>query len=118
MNNDDWRIPDELWWEMERLLPARKKHPLGCHNPRVPDRAAMDAILFVLRTGCRWAVLNVGGICSRPSAHRRFVEWKKAGVFEQFRINGLFRHEKLRGIDLSRLAADQTMTAVALKKKK
>jgi len=34
------------------LLPARPAHPLGCHNPRVPDRDAADAILLVLRTGC------------------------------------------------------------------
>jgi transposase len=38
---------------MEPLLPPRPKHPLGCHNPRVPDRSAMDAIFFVLRTGCQ-----------------------------------------------------------------
>jgi transposase len=28
------------------------------HNPRVDDRSAMDAILFVLRTGCQWDALN------------------------------------------------------------
>jgi hypothetical protein len=39
--------------QIEPLLPPRKPHPLGCHNPRVSDRAAMDAILFVLRTGCQ-----------------------------------------------------------------
>jgi transposase len=43
---------------MERLLPPRPEHPLGCHNPRVPDRAAMDAIFFVLRTGCQWNALR------------------------------------------------------------
>jgi transposase len=50
--DDGWRLPDLLWTEMEKLLPPRPKHPLGCHNPRVPDRSAMDAIFFVLRTGC------------------------------------------------------------------
>jgi transposase len=39
---------------MEVLLPERPSHPLGCRNPRVPDRAAMDAIFFVLRTGNHW----------------------------------------------------------------
>lgn len=43
----DWRIPDALWERIEPLLPARKPHPLGCHRPRVDDRKAMDAILFV-----------------------------------------------------------------------
>ena len=47
----DWRTPDALWAEIEPLLPARKPHRLGCHNPRVSERAAMDAIFFRLRTG-------------------------------------------------------------------
>jgi transposase len=42
---------------MKRLLPARPPHPVGCHNPRVPDRDAMSAILFVRRTGCQWNAL-------------------------------------------------------------
>src|SRR5688572_27401249 len=52
--DDGWRIPEELWSLLEPLLPPRPAHPLGCHNPRVPDRDAMNAILFVLRTGCHW----------------------------------------------------------------
>ena len=75
VRDDGWRLPDQLWAKMELLLPPRPKHPLGCHNPRVPDRAAMDAIFFVLRTGCQWNALNATGICSSSSAHRRFQEW-------------------------------------------
>ena len=47
----NWRLDDKLWKRMSPLLPARKPHPLGCHNPRIPDRDAMNAILFVLHTG-------------------------------------------------------------------
>ena len=32
-SDDGWRLPDEVWQQMEPLLPARKAHPLGCHNP-------------------------------------------------------------------------------------
>ncbi len=46
--DDGWRLSDKLWKQIEPLLPPRKPHPLGCHNPRVPDRDAMSAILFVL----------------------------------------------------------------------
>ena len=79
--DDQWRIPDVLWERIEPLLPARPPHPLGCHNPRVPDRKAMDAIFFVLRTGCHWNALNATGTCSSSSAHRRFQEWTSTGVF-------------------------------------
>src|ERR687887_433917 len=54
VKDDGWRIPDEVWAQMEPLLPERPAHPLGCHNPRVPDRDAMNAILLVLRTGMQW----------------------------------------------------------------
>jgi len=51
--DDGWRLPDWLWAQIEPLLPLRPSHPLGCHRSRVPDRAAMNAILLVLRTGMR-----------------------------------------------------------------
>ena len=79
VKDDGWRIDDKRWEQIEPMLPPRKPHPLGCHNPRVPDRNAMNAILFVLRTGCQWNALNATGICSSSSAHRRFREWTDAG---------------------------------------
>jgi hypothetical protein len=40
--NDGWRVPDATWERIVPLLPPRPWHPLGCHNPRVPDRDAFD----------------------------------------------------------------------------
>jgi transposase len=52
MNDDGRRVPDALRHQrIEPLVPPRPSHRLGCHSPRVPDRAAMNAILLVLRTG-------------------------------------------------------------------
>jgi transposase len=52
-SNDNWRISDVLWAKIQTLLSVPEdNHPLGCRRGRVPDRAAMDAILFVLCTGC------------------------------------------------------------------
>src|SRR5512144_295483 len=114
VGDDPWRIPAALGERIEPLLPARPPHPLGWHNPRVPDRRAMDAISFVLRTGCRWNALKATGICSSSSAHRRFLEWVQAGVFEQLWIDGLLAYEELKGIDWSWLAMDGTMTKAPL----
>ena len=44
VRDDQWRIPDDLWERIEPLLPPRPPHPLGCHNPRVPDRDACAAV--------------------------------------------------------------------------
>jgi putative transposase len=97
--DDGWRVPDELWTKVEPLLPPRPVHPLGCHNPRTPDRRAMDASLLVLRTGMQWRALKATGLCGPSSAYRRFREWLEAGVFREFWRQGLLAYEALVGID-------------------
>src|SRR5215471_14158401 len=108
-SHDDWRIPDALWERILPLLPPRKPHPLGCHRPRVDDRKAMDAILFVLRTGCQWNALNETKICSSSSAHRRFQEWVEADVFVALWEQGLVEYDAIQGIDWEWLAMDGAM---------
>jgi transposase len=110
----EWRIPDELWERIVPLLPPRKLHPLGCHRPRVEDRKAMDAMFFVLRTGCQWNALKETGICSSSSAHRRFQEWTEAGVFLGLWKSGLVAYDALKGIDWEWLAMDGAMTKAPL----
>ena len=112
--DDGWRIPDMLWERIVALLPARKPHPLGCHRPRVEDRRAMDAIFFVLRTGCQWNALNATGICSSSSAHRRCQEWVDADVFVALWEKGLEAYEALQGIDWEWLAMDGALTKAPL----
>src|SRR5438105_7424523 len=109
-----WGMPDELWARLQPLLPPRPAHPLGCHRPRVDDRRAMDAIFFVLRTGCHWNALNATGICSSSSAHRRFQEWTKAGVLEQLWALGLQEYDELQGIEWAYQAMDGAMTKAPL----
>lgn len=110
----DWRIPDELWERIVPLLPPRQPHPLRCHRPRVDDRKAMDAIFFVLRTGCQWNALNETGICFSSAAHRRFQEWTEADVFVALWEQGLVAYDALQGIDWEWLAMDGAMTKAPL----
>ena len=105
---DQWRIPDILWQRSETLLPPRPAHPLGCHNPRVPDRRAMDGIFFGLRTGCQWNALNATGICSSSSAHRRFQEWTFAGVFVNLWATGLRGYDDMCRVCMSTPAITTT----------
>jgi transposase len=69
----------------------------------------MDAIFFVLRTGCQWNALPETRLCSSSSAHRRFQEWVAAGVFEAFWREGLLAYDALQGIDWTWLALDGAM---------
>src|SRR4051794_39539973 len=74
----------------------------------------MDAIFFVLRTGCQWNSLNATGICSSSSAHRRFQEWTAAGVFVTLWAQGLQEYDEVKGLDWSWLAMDGAMTKAPL----
>src|SRR5215210_6049179 len=114
LRDDGWRMPDWLWERIEPLLPERPSHPLGCHNPRVPDRDAMDAILLVLRTGMQWNALDLTGPASSSSSHRRFQEWERVGVFYEIWRQGLLEYDQKVGIDWSFLAADGAMTKAPL----
>ena len=113
-NHDDWRIPDALWERLEPLLPPRKPHPLGGHRPRVDDRKAMEAIFFVLRTGCQWGALDATGSGSHSAAHRRFQEWTEADVFVALWEQGLVASDALQGMDGAWLAMDGAITQAPL----
>ena len=91
-----WRIPDDLWRELEPLLPAPRSAGLP-GRPQVPFRKVLNGILHVLRTGCQWkAVPKEFG--SGSTCHKRFQEWERAGLFEQLWEKLLARYDELRGI--------------------
>jgi transposase len=105
-----WIMPDSLWEKVEPLLP-----PLPPPNPKggrqwVSHREAMNGIFFVLKTGCQWNALNDTGICSSSTAHRRFQEWTKLGVFEKFWKNGLEEYDEFKGIRWRWQSVDGAMT--------
>jgi transposase len=102
-------MPDWLWERIEPLLPDPPAHPLGCHRPRVPNRSAMDAILLVVRTGMRWNALGATGICSSSSAHRRFHEWERAGVFSEMQRLRLLQYNGQTARRFERLAENQAI---------
>lgn len=70
----------------------------------------MNGILFVFRTGCQWNALNATGICTSSFAHRRFQEWRDAGVFERFWQNGMI----YVGVDWRSISMDGCQTKVPL----
>jgi len=111
VKNDGWRVPERLWAEIEPLLPERPTHPLGCHNPRVPGRDAMNEILFVLRTGCQWNALNATGICPR------FQELEQAGVFAELWRRGLLAYDKTTENEWERLAMDGALTKATARRR-
>ena len=116
---DDWRISDTLGPEMAMHLPQHvNTHRFGGGRPRAPDRVCMDAILFVLRTGCQWKALDATKFCPGSTAHDRFQEWVAAGVFAALWKTGLLEYAGLKGIDWQWLSMDGCMTKAPLGEKR
>jgi putative transposase len=112
---DDWSIPDDLWPAIAELIPQRlNTHPFGGGKPPTPDRVCMEAILFVLRTGCQWKALNATRFCPSSTAHDRFQRWLKEGVFQALWEAGLMAYDDWKGIDWSWLSMDGCMTKAPL----
>ena len=49
-------LPDDLWNLIGPMLPSVVARPKG-GRPRLPDRACLTGILFVLRSGIPWEML-------------------------------------------------------------
>lgn len=112
---DQWSIPDDLWPAIAELIPQRRNtHPFGGGKPPTPDRVCMEAILFVLRTGCQWKALNATRFCPSSTAHDRFQRWVKEGVFQALWEAGLMAYDDWKGIDWSWLSMDGCMTKAPL----
>jgi putative transposase len=111
----DFRISDELWALLATVLPVHEnRHRFGGGRPRVPDRRCADAIFYVLRTGCQWKALTNTGLCASSTAHDRYQEWVKAGVFERLWTMGVERFDEVVGIDWEWMSMDGAMTKAPL----
>jgi len=107
-----WRIPDDLWSQIQPLLPPEK--PPGTNGrPVVPFRQVMDGILYVLRTGCQWKALPKE-FGSGSTCHRRFQEWVQVGVFQQLWGKGLQEYDRRHGIGWRWQALDSAMVKAPL----
>lgn len=80
---DYFHLPRPLWRKLKKCLPERKRSKRG-GRPARPDRAAMNALWYVLWTGCQWKALHRSwfGI-SASAVHARFQRWQQLGVFEK-----------------------------------
>jgi transposase len=71
-------LRDAEWARLEPLIPK----PLPGGRPRKTDmRAAMNAILYLLRTGCPWGYL----------LHDHFPPWSTVyNIFRKFQRDGVW----------------------------
>ena len=76
-------------------------------RPPIADRAALEGILFVLNTGCRWRDLPPQlGAGSGHTAWRRLRAWQAAGVWERLHQLVLDELSDAELLDWSRASID------------
>jgi len=99
-------VPDDLWAIVEPLLPLEPPKPTG-GRPRVPDRAALTGIIFVLKSGIPWEMLpQEMGCGSGVTCWRRLRDWQDAGVWDRLHQTLLDQLGEAGRIDWSRASLD------------
>ena len=99
-------VSDAFWERVEPLIPQRPtrlskrkyaRKPGGGRKPKAP-RQVFEAIVYVLRTGCRWKALPREHFGSASAIHKRFLEWEQAGFFSALWRARLAEHDEMEGI--------------------
>lgn len=102
-----WEVDDGLWLRIERILWADAPPTPRAHGgrPRIDWRAAINGILFRLRSGCQWNKLPKQ-FGDDSSVHRWFQRWCRNGVFERIWAVLLEECEEFGAVDWRWQAAD------------
>jgi transposase len=99
-------VSDELWERVEPLVPEQPAKPKG-GRPRIPDRACLTGIIFVLKSGIPWDMLpREMGCGSGMTCWRRLRDWQTAGVWERLHQTLLDELGEADAIDWERACLD------------
>ena len=102
-------LTDELRARLEPLIPVRPRRFRHPGRKRVDDRAALEGILYVVRTGIGWNRLPTALFgASDATCWRRLTEWHEAGVWQQLHERLLAELRAAGLLDLSAVLVDST----------
>lgn len=99
-----WHVPDQLWYRIEVIL-LELDPPYDTGAKRIDQRAALDAIIYRLRTGVQWNHLPKE-FPDDSSVHRTMQRWIKKGVFQAIWAELVEVCDDLGGVNFSWQAAD------------
>ena len=100
-------VSDELWKQIEPLLPPEPEPSPWGGRPRVTHRQTLTGIVFVLRTGIPWQSLPTEMNCgSGSTCWRRFAEWTELEVWSKLHAMLLGQLGKAGAINLERAVID------------
>lgn len=87
--DSSYEIPSEIWTRIVPLLPQTKRNKKKTGRPRMDNKKAITAILYLCLTytGCQWKALP-RTLGASSTVHDRFQEWRRDdGVFRRMWIN-------------------------------
>jgi len=102
-----WRVPDELWHNIEPIL-SELDPPAKTGRPRIDPRAALDGMIYRMRTGCQWNQLPKE-FPDDASVHRTMQRWIEGEVFSSIGALLVEVCDELGGVDFEWQAADGAM---------
>ena len=108
----DVEVVDAIWATIEPILPPPDMtHPLGCHNPRIPDRVCFQGLLIRLVTGSSWVDIEaiMGNVVSDTTLRGRRDEWIAAGVFDELETQARAGYDRILELDLEVVAIDGSL---------
>jgi putative transposase len=94
-------VTDRQWQLIRPLLPTRAKRG----RPPLDRRVVLNAILYVVRTGCQWRQLPHDFPCWQ-SVYTIFWRWRRLGIWKQL-------HDVLRG-NVRRAAGKRAQPTAAI----
>jgi transposase len=100
-------LTDDQWALIAPLLPELPRRADGRGRPWRDNRAVMNGVLWVLRTGAPWADLPAR-FPPYQTCHRRFQAWVKAGALRQVLETLAADLHKRGGLDLTECFIDGT----------
>jgi transposase len=96
---DYFRLPRPLWRTLKKCLPKDRKSTKRGGRPRACDRAVIDAICYVLWTGCQWKAVHREWFgVSSSVIHERFQRWRRLGIFEKLMKKMVEHYARERGL--------------------
>ena len=102
-------VPDELWKEIEPLIPPHKRRFRYPGRLPTDHRKVLMGIIFVLRTGIPWEELpqEMGCGCGM-TCWNHLAEWKQAGVWDKIHQLFLAKLQEADAIDWQRAIVDSS----------
>lgn len=99
-------LTDEQWERIAPHLPEHRVSPQG-GRPWIDDRACLEGILWLLRTGARWQDIPVD-LPSGSTCWRRLQAWAADGVLDELHAILIAELDDLGKLNLDELIADAT----------